>query len=164
MDAPSSRRVSVSGATHLTLARLAFVYGTFTRYGGAFQTPSTDRFDESGLLRVRSPLLTEFSLFLRVLRCFSSPGARVPAYAFSRSRPNMPSGGFPHSEIVGSSRLHTPDRPFSQCPTSFFGSTSPGIHRMPFVACVSCGGLRSYEDPATSCVCLLSLHLVTCVR
>jgi hypothetical protein len=41
-----------------------------------------------GLLPVRSPLLRESSLFLGVLRCFSSPG-RAP-------------GGLPHSDIPGS--------------------------------------------------------------
>ena len=38
-----------------------------------------------GLFPVRSPLLGESFLFLRVLRCFSSPGSLDPAYVFSRS-------------------------------------------------------------------------------
>jgi hypothetical protein len=37
-----------------------------------------------GLLPVRSPLLGEWSLFLGVLRCFSSPGSLHPAYVFGR--------------------------------------------------------------------------------
>ena len=52
-----------------------------------------------GLLPVRSPLLRESSLFLEVLRCFSSPGAPV------RHPPDGPGrapGGLPHSEISGS--------------------------------------------------------------
>ena len=36
-----------------------------------------------GLLPVRSPLLGEYSLFLGVLRCFSSPGALYRTYVFS---------------------------------------------------------------------------------
>ncbi len=55
-----------------------------------------------GLLRFRSPLLTECSLFLGVLRCFSSPGVLVPTYGFSRPCLGMTPGGFPHSEISGS--------------------------------------------------------------
>ena len=39
--------------------------------------------------------------------------------------------GFPHSDIVGWSRLHTADRRFSQCTTSFFGTGRPGIPRVP---------------------------------
>src|SRR6202022_2208383 len=54
------------------------------------------------LFRVRSPLLAE-SLFLRVLRCFSSPGALYPAYVFSRECLDITPDGFPHSDIAGSS-------------------------------------------------------------
>jgi hypothetical protein len=36
-----------------------------------------------GLLPVRSPLLGEYSLFLGVLRCFSSPGALYRIYVFN---------------------------------------------------------------------------------
>ncbi len=52
-----------------------------------------------GLLPVRSPLLRESSLFLGVLRCFSSPGA------LSWIPPEVPGrapGGLPHSDIPGS--------------------------------------------------------------
>ena len=52
-----------------------------------------------GLLPVRSPLLRESSLFLGVLRCFSSPGA------LSGIAPQVPGrapGGLPHSETPGS--------------------------------------------------------------
>src|SRR5207253_10134964 len=54
------------------------------------------------LLRVRSPLLTEY-LFLRVLRCFSSPSSLYPAYVFNRECLGIPPDGLPHSEIAGSS-------------------------------------------------------------
>ena len=55
----------------------------------------------TGLVRVRSPLLTE-SLrfpFLRVLRCFNSP--RLPPHPMY-SDADTPKGGFPHSDIPGS--------------------------------------------------------------
>ena len=77
-------------------APLDFGYGDFTLYVGTFQvlhlsigiphrgptTPETSlRF---GLFRFRSPLLTEsiLFLFLRLLRCFTSPGI---AYRFLTS-------------------------------------------------------------------------------
>jgi hypothetical protein len=41
-------------------------------------------------------------LFLRVLRCFTSPRSHQPAYTFSRRRHPMTSARFPHSEIPGS--------------------------------------------------------------
>ena len=66
-----------------------FMYEAFTLSGGTSQTllllsslPSRSPYpvmlaQRFGLFRVRSPLLTEsnFFLFLRVLRCFSSPGS-----------------------------------------------------------------------------------------
>ena len=55
------------------------------------------------LLPFRSPLLGKSSLFLGVLRCFSSPRAPSYAYLFSIECPSIPSDGFPHSDISGSS-------------------------------------------------------------
>ena len=108
----------------------AFAYGAVTLYGWPFHatsasdpicnslravqrsqtgptTPRRQRLQPVtppwfGLLRFRSPLLTECSLFLGVLRCFSSPGVLVPTYGFSRPCLGMTPGGFPHSEISGS--------------------------------------------------------------
>ena len=66
----------------------AFVYGTLTRFGGPSQTLrlaasqlcagalQPHPFGWFGLLPFRSPLLRESSLFLEVLRCFSSLGSR----------------------------------------------------------------------------------------
>ena len=54
------------------------------------------------LLRVRSPLLAE-CLFLRVLRCFSSPGALHLVYVFNQGCSRITSSGLLHSETVGSS-------------------------------------------------------------
>ena len=50
-----------------------------------------------GLPPFRSPLLRGSSLFLRVLRCFSSPGAPPVAGVPARS-----AGGLPHSDTPGS--------------------------------------------------------------
>ena len=43
-----------------------------------------------------------YFLFLRLLRCFSSPGSLPPAYLFQQAMPDSSSGGFPHSDICGS--------------------------------------------------------------
>src|SRR5262249_17485428 len=59
-------------------------------------------------------LLTEY-LLLRVLRCFSSPGALYPAYVFSRECLGITPGGLPHSDTAGSSFA-------SNSPTLFAGS------------------------------------------
>ena len=50
----------------------------------------------------RSPLLRGCCLFLRVLRCFSSPRALYPAYVFNREYLETNPDGLPHSEIPGS--------------------------------------------------------------
>ena len=74
--------------------RLVFAYGAFTLSGRSFQDRSANLTRNVcspnprmhafwvGLFRFRSPLLTKsivFFLFLRLLRCFSSPGSlRIP--------------------------------------------------------------------------------------
>jgi len=84
-----------------------------------------------GLFRVRSPLLTESLfcfLFLRVLRCFSSPGVALLAeFASYRSE------GFPIRKSPGH-RMLTPHRGLSQQATSFIASWPIGIRRMPLFA------------------------------
>ena len=97
---------------------LSFAYGTFTLSGGPFQTssatilPSCERVrnpDEVNFFGLGSSLFARrylgnrfFFLFLRVLRCFSSPGLPSPTYLFSRRYLNITSSGFPHSDIPGS--------------------------------------------------------------
>src|SRR5581483_3714028 len=43
-----------------------------------------------------------FFPFLRVLRCFSSPACLSLPYGFRQEYPRITTGGFPHSEILGS--------------------------------------------------------------
>jgi hypothetical protein len=85
----------VSGATQdTTRSALVFDYGTITPFGHPFQSvrltaafhvvvlqPRWDKSNRFGLFRFRSPLLTEsiLFLFLRVLRCFTSPRVTLPA-------------------------------------------------------------------------------------
>jgi hypothetical protein len=56
---------------------------------------------------------------------------QFPGFPSLESDTRLATSGFPHSEIVGWSRLHTADRRFSQCTTSFFGTGRPGIPRVP---------------------------------
>ena len=109
-----------------------FAYGTVTRYGQAFQpvrlplcfiTPrqrgSTDRTVPRPRMRnarrlshayglASSPFAHHYSgnrgcfLFLRVLRCFTSPRYHPLPYAFRQGRPPMTGARFPHSETPGS--------------------------------------------------------------
>ncbi len=82
-----------------------------------------------GLLRVRSPLLAQslvYFLFLRVLRCFSSPGSPP---AMSRVPESLPAG----CPIRKSAAqwVFAPPRGLSQLVTSFFASESQGILHVP---------------------------------
>ena len=84
----------VSRATQdTTRSTLVFEYGAITHFGPTFQTvlltiafhvevlqPLWDKSERFGLFRFRSPLLTEsiLFLFLRILRCFTSPRIALP--------------------------------------------------------------------------------------
>jgi hypothetical protein len=85
----------VSGATQdTTRSTRVFDYRTVTCYGHSFQSvrltvafhivvlqPQLDKSIWFGLFRFRSPLLTEsiLFLFLRLLRCFTSPRVALPS-------------------------------------------------------------------------------------
>lgn len=104
-----------------------FAYGTLTLSGPPFQCGSAIRSKPSvgpatphqlapvrfGLLRFRSPLLTESFLFLRVLRCFTSPSSPLRSYLFTARCPGIPQGGFPHSDICGSMPYHNSPQLFA---------------------------------------------------
>ena len=123
-----------------------FAYGAFTRCGPTFQTvpltsdcsfvdgPTTPHYAlprmRFGLMRVRSPLLAQSLvcfLFLRVLRCFSSPGSPPPLWRM----PESPPAGCP-IRISAIQWIFAPTRGFSQLVTSFFASESLGILHAPF--------------------------------
>ena len=107
----------------------AFAYGAFTLSGPAFQPvplafigrfsggPTTprgaSRRPRFGLRRFRSPLLAlslVCFLFLRVLRCFSSPGSPPPS-----GDAGIAPGGLPHSEIRASTGICPSARPIAAC-------------------------------------------------
>ena len=119
MDSPDSCRISVPGSTQVSSgSQSIFTYGTITLFGWLSHTILlADRFVTSmcrtlqprpckhgrfRLIPVRSPLLGKWSLFLQVLRCFSSPGALLSVYVFNREILRVRRSGFPHSEISGS--------------------------------------------------------------
>ena len=72
-------------------------------------------------------------LFLRVLRCFSSPGSPcIPIYSVCNNAILLAL-----SSLIRTStglRIFAPLRGFSQLVTSFFGAMYQGILRKPFVA------------------------------
>jgi hypothetical protein len=102
---PKDRKFLIQGYHPLWLAfPVPFSYLCLLVVGPA--TPAQPKPCWFGLLRVRSPLLTESSLFLWVLRCFSSPGSPLTSYGFTRGSGGIPHRGFPHSDIDGSQSWH----------------------------------------------------------
>ena len=125
----------------LPRASLDFGYGGITLFAGTFQFlhlsievprrgPTTPRTSPRfGLFRFRSPLLTEsiLFLFLRLLRCFTSPGiaclfltspAGIPGRASEKNDGVLTPSGYPIRKSPGQSVLAAP-RSLSQLITSF---------------------------------------------
>ena len=97
-------------------------------------TPTMPEHRWFGLFPVRSPLLGEslnYFLFLRVLRCFSSPRSLTTfVVRLSFRQPGCPIRKFTNQ------RLFAPPRDLSQLITSFIACKSLGIHRTPFLTCL----------------------------
>ena len=102
---------------------LDFGYGDFTLCVGTFhflllsieiprRGPTTPEASlRFGLIRFRSPLLTEsiLFLFLRLLRCFTSPGIAYPSLFYSgRNNDVLPPLGYPIRESPDQSVLTAP--------------------------------------------------------
>ena len=80
-----------------------FAYGAITHYGQTFQTvPLIWMLKVEGCSAFARHYLRNLGwfLFLRLLRCFSSPGSLYLTYVFSQELPLRV--GFPHSDIDGS--------------------------------------------------------------
>ena len=90
-----------------------------------------------GLFRVRSPLLTEsifFFLFLRLLRCFTSPGfASLSLFDSGQNGMILTMPGYPIRKSPDHSVFAAP-RSLSQLITSFIALQSQGIHCVPFIS------------------------------
>ena len=125
----------VSGATQEAARSVsALNYGTVTLFGRSFQSvrlayafhiavlqPRQDKSRRFGLFRFRSPLLTEsiLFLFLRILRCFTSPRFARPALLNSDRRdPACAGPGCPIRKSPDQSVRAAP-RSFSQLAASF---------------------------------------------
>ena len=93
----------VSRPTHLSL-KYAFHIRGYHPLWLHFPVYSIKHIKAFGLIRVRSPLLTESLrfLFLRVLRCFSSPGLLL---IINDKIIHLQCIGLPHSDICGSTRV-----------------------------------------------------------
>ena len=154
VPAPSHRVSRVpwySGCRH---SLPAFAYGAFTLYGRSSQDRSAG-FPRScfcGSLPRRAPHAGLgsfpfarrysgnrcFFLFLRLLRCFSSPGSPpctimpLPAL-FMHGCMRVPHAGFPIQTPMAQ-RVFAPPHGFSQLVASFFGSWCQGIRPVPFLA------------------------------
>jgi hypothetical protein len=122
-----------------------FGYGSLTLYGAVFHplhlavvlshrgptTPGENpRF---GLFRFRSPLLTEsiLFLFLRLLRCFTSPGVACPLlFDSEREMGGLAPMGYPIRKSPGQS-VCAAFRGLSQLSASFIACWHQGIHYVP---------------------------------
>ena len=126
-----------------------FNYGAFTLSRSAFHLSSSNLFllmtyplplsyfyVRFGLFRFRSPLLSEsivFFLFLRVFRCFSSPGSPdITMCSLCRITTLLVMSSLIRISAV--LRLFATPRSFSQLVTSFFGAMYQGILHTLFVA------------------------------
>ena len=97
----------------------------------AFPDRSASSANTTGLLRFRSPLLTESRLMSVPpgTEMFQFPGFASTTYEFSR---RYPKGVGCPIRISTDQRLLAAPRGFSQRATSFIASWCQGIHRMPF--------------------------------
>ena len=116
-----------------SMARLSsrFHSRPFLRWRGP-TTPTMPRQRRFGLFPGRSPLLGEsltYFLFLRVLRCFSSP--RSPHDTVMMTALRRP--GCPIRKSAGQGSF-APNRGLSQLITSFIASVSLGIRHTPLFA------------------------------
>ena len=93
----------VSRHTHLSSIYTFRIPG-YHRLRLFFPEHSSKYIKTFGLIRFRSPLLTESLrfLFLRVLRCFSSPGLLLNV---NIKMTGLQPAGLPHSDICGSIRV-----------------------------------------------------------
>ena len=132
----------------LRLLSQGFVYGRFTLFAATFQLLqlpiqillcgpypvgiTTHGLGWSDFARHYSRNHCCF-LFLRVLRCFSSPGSpRIPMDSVYDNTILLVLSSL--IRISTDQRIFAPNRSFSQLVTSFFGAMYQGILRKPFVA------------------------------
>jgi hypothetical protein len=118
-----------------SMESLSMLFGYPSRSHIKVPRPRTTCVVRFRLFPFRSPLLREsnFFLFQRVLRCFTSPRLLYPGYVFTRES-SVNRGGCPIRKSPDHRLLAAP-RSLSQLSTSFIASHRQGIHHTPFVAC-----------------------------
>ena len=131
MVPPCSDRISRVPPYSRTV-RNPYPYGAFTLSGATFQNASGSFRTAAGLVRVRSPLLTESRLmsFPPVTEMFQFTGFASRGYSIS-PRDTAEAVGCPIRKFPAQSLLAAP-RDLSQRATSFIASQCQGIPRMPF--------------------------------
>ena len=114
MVPPCSDRVSRAPPYSRTSA-CPCPYGAVTRYGAPFQTLPVRKAEATGLVRVRSSLLTESLLmsFPPATEMFQFAGFASCRYGFTTRYPLR--GGLPHSEISGSPGARPSPELFAAC-------------------------------------------------
>ena len=124
-----------------------YPYGAVTRYGPTFQTVPVLTSRATGLVRVRSPLLTESRLmsFPPGTEMFQFPGFASAAYGFSGGY-SLAEVGCPIRRSSDQSLLAAP-RGFSQRATSFIASWRQGIHQMPLLSSTPTSDNRTLTPP-----------------
>ena len=107
-----------------------FAYGAITHYGQNFQSvPLIWELKVAGSSAFARHYLRNLGwfLFLRLLRCFSSPGSLYPSYVFTWEFPCGRVSPFRYRRIKA---LLPAPRRFSQAYTSFVACNRLGIHHM----------------------------------
>ena len=107
-----------------------FKYGTITHYGQTFQTVLLiQKLKVAGCSAFARHYLRNLGwfLFLRLLRCFSSPGSLYPSYVFTWE---FPCGRVSPFRYLRINALLPAPRSFSQAYTSFIACNRQGIHHM----------------------------------
>ena len=121
---------SCPGVLWYPLSRFPFAYGAFTLSGRLSQsrsalffgsvlralTPPRSRggLGSSGFAR-RYSRNRSFFLFLRLLRCFSSPGSPPCVMCWRMDTWGLPPCGFPHSDTCGSPGMCPSPQLFAAC-------------------------------------------------
>ena len=111
------------------------MYGAITHYGRTSQSVPLSTLELKGWSDFARRYFRNLGwfLFLRVLRCFSSPGSPPHTYVFSVGYPTDVGWVSPFGNVRIKACLPAP-LTLSQVSTSFIASDCQGIHRMRLVA------------------------------
>ena len=134
-DTASCARVSTTRLS-LSLVQLSVCFVYTRTIPSAVHTPLYISINRFGLFPFRSPLLRKsfvYFLFLRVLRCFSSPGSPIYTMYSCIYTVALPTVSSLIRKSTDQSLFAAP-RSFSQLIASFIGAKCQGIHYTLFIA------------------------------